>query len=65
MPRLSRRALSDFVLPVPDRDAQSEAQRLLADFDAALAKAGQVLADLTELRRIELQLLISEIGATR
>jgi restriction endonuclease S subunit len=65
MPRLSRRALSDFALPLPDLDTQIEAQRLLADFDAALAKAGQVVADLTELRRIELQLLISEVEAAR
>lgn len=65
MPRLSRRALSDFALPLPDHDTQIEAQRLLVDFDAALAKAGQVVADLTELRRIELQLLISEVEAAR
>ncbi len=65
MPRLSRRALSDFALPLPDQETQLEAQNLLADFDAALAKAGQVVADLTELRRIELQLLISEFGAAR
>lgn len=65
MPRLSRRALADFVLPLPDRETQVEAQNLLADFDAALARAGQVVADLTELRRIELQLLITDFGAAR
>lgn len=65
MPRLSRRALSDFAIPVPELDTQIEAGRLLADFDTALAKAGQVVADLTELRRIELQLLIAEVGAAR
>lgn len=65
MPRLSRRALSDFALPLPELDTQIEAERILADFDAALAKAGQVVANLTELRRIELQLLIGEVGAAR
>lgn len=65
MPRLSRRALSDFTLALPDLEKQVEAQSLLAEFDAALAKTGQVVADLTELRRIELQLLISELGAAR
>jgi restriction endonuclease S subunit len=65
MPRLSRRALFDFALPLPELETQIEAERLLADFDAALAKAGQVVADLTELRRIELQLLIGGVGAAR
>jgi restriction endonuclease S subunit len=61
MPRLRRRALSDFTLPLPDLERQMEAQALIADFDEALAKAGRVVADLTELRRIELQLLIAHI----
>lgn len=61
MPRLSRRALSDFTLPLPDVNKQMEVQALLAQFDAALGNTGQVVADLTELRRIELQLLIAEL----
>jgi restriction endonuclease S subunit len=65
MPRLSRRALSDFTLPLPDIDTQMEVQALLVEFDGALAKAGQVVADLTELRRIELQLLIADLEAER
>lgn len=60
MPRLSRRALSDFTLPVPNLAMQVEVQILLSEFEVALAKSGQVVADLTELRRIELQLLIAE-----
>lgn len=65
LPRLSRRALSTFTFPVPGITTQMEAQALLADFDAALAKTGQVVADLTELRRIELQLLITGLESER
>jgi restriction endonuclease S subunit len=65
MPRLSRRAIPDFTLPLPDLKKQREVEALLAEFDAALAKTGQVVAELTELRRIELQLLITDIEAGR
>ena len=65
MPRLSRRSLVEFTLPLPSIERQLEAEALVGDFDEALAKAGRVVADLTELRRIELQLLIAEIEVSR
>jgi hypothetical protein len=65
MPRLNSRALPDFTLPLPDVNKQMEVQAMLAEFDSALAKTGQVVADLTELRRIELQLHIADIEAER
>ena len=61
MPRLNRRALSQFTVPLPDLERQLKAQAVIADFDEALAKAGRVLADLSELRRIELQLITAEL----
>lgn len=64
MPRLNRRALSEFTLPLPDLEQQLKAQVLIADFDEAIAKTGHVVADLTELRRLELQLLIAELEAS-
>lgn len=67
MPRLSRRSLAAFTLPVPDAAAQGKVQDLLREFDEAIEKTGQVLADLTELRRTELQLLVAEllVGANK
>ncbi len=61
MPRLNLRALADFTLPIPDAVEQAAIESMLIDFDLALAKTGQVVADLTELRRIELQLLIADL----
>lgn len=63
MPRLSLRSIPDFTLPVPDLDTQLEVQGMLDDFDDAISKAGRVLAELTELRRIELELILTDVGA--
>lgn len=65
MPRLNLRALGDFTLPVPDLDNQMEVQAMLIEFDNALTKAGQVVAGLAELRRIELQLLLTDLETER
>ncbi len=65
MPKLSLKSISDFTLPVPDLSTQLEVQVVLDDFDGAISKAGQVLTELTELRRIELELIITDLGADR
>lgn len=61
MPRLSYRALADMVVPVPPDDQQLRAEQLLADFDDALRKIDAVRAYLTELRTLELELLLGEL----
>lgn len=61
MPRLSYRALADLMVPVPPSDRQLQAEELLADFDDALRKTDEVRAYLTELRTLELELLLSEL----
>ncbi len=60
MPRLNVRGLAGLTLPLPSRDLQTRAEGMLDDFDHALANAGQVLSDLTELRRIELELMLKD-----
>jgi hypothetical protein len=42
-----------------------EVQEMIAEFDAALEKTGEVVADLTELRRVELELLLADLEANR
>lgn len=62
MPRLSYRALGDLLIPVPSLDRQRDAEELLADFDGALSKVVQVQSYLTELRTLEIELLLGDPG---
>ena len=61
MPRLSYRALPDLMVPVAPVDRQLHAEEVLADFDDALSKVGEVRAYLAELRTLELELLLGNL----
>lgn len=62
MPRLSYRALSDLTIPIPPQEQQREAEQMLDEFDSALSKVGQLQSYLTELRTLEVELLLTKNG---
>jgi len=64
MPRLSYRALSDLTIPIPSLEQQGGAEQMLDEFDSALWKVGQLRSYLTELRTLEVELLLTKNGET-
>lgn len=62
VPRLSYRALAQMLVPVPPSERQVQVEELLADFDDALRKIDDVRTYLTELRTLEVELLLGELG---
>lgn len=64
MPRLSYRALSDLTIPMPSRQKQQEAEQMLDEFDSALLKVGRLQNYLTELRTLEVELLLADGGGS-
>ncbi len=64
MPRLSYRALSDLTIPIPPLKKQREAEEMLNGFDTALLKVGELQSYLTELRTLEVELLLADGGGS-
>ena len=62
MPRLSYRALTDLTIPVASGERQRATEALLEEFDAALRKLGQVQSYLTELRTLEIELVLADMN---
>ena len=65
MPMLSSRALAKLVIPVPAAEQLDGAEQILGRFDEALERVAELQSDLTELRGLEVDLLISHETGTR
>lgn len=65
MPFLSSRALADLTIPIPTAEQLNEAEHLLGWFDEALKRVAELQSDLTELRGLEVDLLVSHETSTR
>lgn len=61
VPRLSYRALNEMLLPVPSAARRADAEALVAEFDGALERLGQVRSHLQELRAVEIELLLADL----
>jgi restriction endonuclease S subunit len=62
MPRLSPSALAEFLVPIPALSEQERIRNMLEGFDTAISSANTVLANLMELRRVEVDLALSQVA---
>ncbi len=65
LPTLSIRAVSDLTIPIPTAEQLDEAEQILGRFNEALERVAELQSDLTELRKLEVDLLISQEGGTK
>lgn len=61
MPRLGYRAMPSLLIPVSSLDRQQDAAALLEEFDEALWNLGRVQSQVTELRSLEVELLLADL----
>ena len=64
IPSLSSRALRAFTIPIPTTEQLTEAEQLLGRFDDALEKVAELQSDLTELRALEVELVVAHDAGT-
>jgi hypothetical protein len=62
MPRLSLRGLPALTLPVPDLSTQQEVEGMLGDLERAISSTSEVLGQLQELRRVEVDIALARWG---
>ena len=62
MQMLSHQALATFTIPVPPLEHQREAEQQLQKIDDALARVDEMRSDLAELRAVQMDLLVADIG---
>ncbi|MYL12047.1 MAG: N-6 DNA methylase, partial [Cenarchaeum sp. SB0669_bin_11] len=64
MPILKSRALRELAIPIPTAEQLAEAEQLLGRFDDALERVAELQSDLTNLRALDVELLIAHDAGT-
>ena len=64
LPMLRTRELRELTIPIPAAEQLAEAEQLLGRFDKALERVAELQSDLTELRGLEVELLVAHDAGT-
>lgn len=64
MPMLRTRDLRELTIPIPTAEQLVEAEQLLGRFDDALERVAELQSDLTELRALDVELLVAHDAGT-